>query len=96
MDGRESGNATVNSFYTSNIRGKVADSLTGNQHYILRLTLGDRKVNAVDFTSAFSLSVSRFLSSMRLKYFPLVTWRSRKGWPHLMWLPLHLTNTGQT
>lgn len=64
---------------------------------IFCLTLEDRKVNAVDFTSAFSLSMSRrFLSSMRLKYFPVVTWRSRKGWPHLMWLPLHLANTVQT
>lgn len=66
-------------------------------NYTFCLTLEDRKVNAVDFTSAFSLSMSRrLLSSMRLKYFPVVTWRSRKGWPHLMWLPLHLTNIVKT
>lgn len=66
------------------------------QRYSLCLTLEDRKVNAVDFTSAFSLSTRRrVLSSRRLRYFPVVTWRSRKGWPHLMWLPLHLTETGQ-
>ena len=66
------------------------------QRYGLWLTLEDRKVNAVDFTSAFSLSTRRrVLSSRRLRYFPVVTWRSLKGWPHLIWLPLHLRQTGQ-
>lgn len=48
-------------------------------------TLEDRKQNAVDFTSAFSLSVRRrLLSSMRFKYFPVVICLNLNGCPHLM------------
>lgn len=57
----------------------------------LLCTLDDLKQNAVDLTSAFSLSISSSdLSSVRLRYFPVVTCRSLNGWPQRMWLPLHL------
>ena len=54
-------------------------------------TLEERKQKAVDLMSALSLSTRRrLLSSRRLRYFPVVTCRRRKGWPHRVWLPLHL------
>lgn len=54
-------------------------------------TLEDLKQKAVAFTSAFSLSISsRDLSSVRLRYFPVVTCLSLNSWPQRMWLPLQL------
>lgn len=54
-------------------------------------TFDARKQKADSLVFAFSGSRTiRPFSSSRHRYRPVVMWRTRKDWPHFMWLPLQL------